>query len=138
MALAGLPGDSCCMVGGVGHDFHAGKGDGAKGFPRFTHPALRPPREYAGYLRMATEKALARCRAGQFDLLLLHNPDSTGYTSDAVWNGMEKLREAQLTERLGIAAGPAHASSLALMLSFERFGPLLDCAMVTLKPVGPW
>ncbi len=137
-ALAGLPRDSYCLVGAVGHDFYSGKRDGAKGFPRFTHPALRPPREYAGYLRMAAEKSLARCRAGQFDLLLLHNPDSTGYTSDAVWNGMEKLREAQLTERLGIAPGPANGFSLDLILCFERFGPLLDWAMVILNPLEPW
>ena len=29
-----------------------------------------------------------------FDLLLLHNPDRTGYTSEAVWDGMAALREA--------------------------------------------
>ncbi len=137
-ALAGLPRESYCLVGAVGHDFYSGKRDGAKGFPRFTHPAMRPPREYASYLRMAAEKALARCRASQFDLLLLHNPDSTGYTSDAVWKGMDKLREAQLTERLGIAPGPANGFSLDLILCFERFGPLLDWAMVILNPLEPW
>ena len=36
-ALAGLPRDSYCLVGAVGHDFYTGKRDGSKGFPRFTH-----------------------------------------------------------------------------------------------------
>jgi len=137
-ALAGLPRDSYCLVGAVGHDFYTGQRDGSKGFPRFTNPLLRQPRDFAGYLRMATEKSLARCQADKFDCLLLHNPDSTGYTSDAVWNGMDKVREAQLTERIGIAPGPANGFTLDLILSFERFGPLLDWAMIILNPLEPW
>src|SRR6184192_4409343 len=70
-ALAGLPRDSYCLVGAVGHDFYSGKRDGSKGYPRFTNPQLRPPNQFAEYLRMATEKSLARCRADRFDLLLL-------------------------------------------------------------------
>src|ERR1700722_14992564 len=35
-ALAGLPRDSYCLVGAVGHDFYTGQRSGAKGFPRFT------------------------------------------------------------------------------------------------------
>ena len=46
-ALEGTPRDSYCLVGAVGHDFYQGQRDGAKGFPRFTSPALRKPREYA-------------------------------------------------------------------------------------------
>ena len=38
-------------------------------------------------LRSAAEKSLARCRVDKFDLLLLHNPDAAGYTTDAVWQG---------------------------------------------------
>src|SRR5262245_54126748 len=78
-ALAGLPRDSYCLVGAVGHDFYSGKRDGAKGFPRFTHSQLRPPNQFAEYLRAATEKSLARCGVDRFDCLLLHNPDSLGY-----------------------------------------------------------
>ena len=63
----------------VGHDFYQGQRAGSKGYPRFTDPALRQPREYAAYLRMATEKSLERCGADHFDCLLLHNPDSIGY-----------------------------------------------------------
>jgi len=137
-ALAGLPRDSYCLVGAVGHDFYSGKRDGSKGFPRFTNPQLRPPNQFADYLRLATEKSLARCRAGSFDCLLLHNPDSTGYTHDAAWNAMDKLREAKLTERIGVAPGPANGFTLDLILCFERFGPLLDWAMIILNPLEPW
>ena len=137
-ALNGLPRDSYCLVGAVGHDFYMGKREGSKGFPRFTNPQLRPPNQFAVYLRMATEKSLVRCGVDKFDLLLLHNPDSTGYTSDKVWNGMDKLREAKLTERIGIAPGPANGFTLDLILNFERFGPLLDWAMIILNPLEPW
>jgi len=137
-ALGGLPRDSYCLVGAVGHDFYSGKRDGSKGFPRFTNPQLRPPNQFAGYLRMAAEKSLQRIKADRFDLLLLHNPDSAGYTSDAVWNGMDKLREAKLADRIGVAPGPANGFTLDLVLCFERFGPLLDWAMIILNPLEPW
>src|SRR5437773_1420255 len=137
-ALAGLPRDSYCLVGAVGHDFYSGKRDGSKGYPRFTNPQLRPPNQFAEYLRMATEKSLARCRADRFDLLLLHNPDFTGYTSERVWSAMDKLRDGKLADRLGVAPGPANGFTLDLMLCFERFGPLLDWAMIILNPLEPW
>lgn len=137
-ALAGLPRESYCLVGAVGHDFYSGKRDGSKGFPRFTNPQLRPPNQFADYLRMATEKSLERCKTDRFDCLLLHNPDSLGYTHDAVWNGMEKLREGKLTEFVGVAPGPANGFTLDLVLCFERFGPLLDWAMIILNPLEPW
>src|SRR3954447_1700241 len=55
-AVSGLPRDSYCLVGAVGHDFSAGSRGGAKGFPRFTDPSLRGSAEYASYLRMACER----------------------------------------------------------------------------------
>jgi aryl-alcohol dehydrogenase-like predicted oxidoreductase len=137
-ALAGFPRDSYCLVGAIGHDFYSGKRDGSKGYPRFTHPQLRPPNQFAEYVRMATEKSLARCRVDRFDLLLLHNPDATGYSSDRVWKAMDQLRESGLTERLGVAPGPANGFTLDLLLCFERFGPLLDWAMIILNPLEPW
>src|SRR6266511_6292977 len=68
-ALDGLPRDSYCLVGAVGHDFYKGERDGSKGYPRFT--ATHKPKEYADYLRMATEKSLQRCNADKYDLVLL-------------------------------------------------------------------
>jgi aryl-alcohol dehydrogenase-like predicted oxidoreductase len=137
-ALTGLPRDSYCLVGAVGHDFYSGKREGSKGYPRFTNSVLRPPNQFAEYLRMATEKSLERCRTDKFDLLLLHNPDLTGYTSETVWKGMDRLKEVGLAERVGIAPGPANGFTLDLLLCLDRFGPLLDWAMVILNPLEPW
>jgi aryl-alcohol dehydrogenase-like predicted oxidoreductase len=137
-ALEGVARDSYCLVGAVGHDFYAGEREGAKGFPRFTDPRLRDADGYASYLRMAAERSLERTGADRFDLLLLHNPDRTGYTSAAVWDGMDALRDAGLTRRLGIAPGPANGFTLDLLDCFERFGALIDWAMVILNPLEPW
>jgi aryl-alcohol dehydrogenase-like predicted oxidoreductase len=137
-ALEGLARDSYCLVGAVGHDFYEGEREGSKGFPRFTDPRLRGEEGYAGYLRMAAERSLERIGADAFDLLLLHNPDRIGYTSAAVWDGMAALRDAGLTRRLGIAPGPANGFTLDLLDCFERFGALLDWAMVIFGPLEPW
>lgn len=137
-ALEGLPRDSYCLVGMIGHDFYSARRDGAKGYPRFTDPQLRSPVDYGSYLRMATEKSLERCRTDHFDVLLLHNPDQTGYSSDSVWKPMDRLREAGLTERIGVAPGPANGFTLDMILCFERFGSLIDWAMIILNPFEPW
>ncbi len=137
-ALAGLDRDSYCLVGAVGHDFYEGERDGPRGFPRFTDPALRGPDAYADYLRMATEKSLERCGVDAFDLLLLHNPDRIGYTSAAVWSAMAGLRDAGLTRLIGVAPGPANGFTLDVIGCLERFGPLIDWAMLILNPLEPW
>jgi aryl-alcohol dehydrogenase-like predicted oxidoreductase len=137
-ALAGVPRESYALVGAVGHDFYEGERDGPRGFPRFTDPRLRGEGEYAGYLRTATERSLERIGASSFDLLLLHNPDRTGYTNEAVWDGMSALREAGLTEAIGIAPGPANGFTLDLISCLERFGERIDWAMVILNPFEPW
>jgi aryl-alcohol dehydrogenase-like predicted oxidoreductase len=137
-ALQGVPRDSYSLVGAVGHDFIEGERDGPRGFPRFTDPALRGPGEYASYLRRATEASLARIGADAFDLLLLHNPDRTGFTSEAVWDGMAALRAAGLTAAIGVAPGPANGFTLDLLDCFERFGDRLDWAMLILNPLEPW
>ncbi len=137
-AIAGLPRESMCVVGAVGHDFYEGERAGPKGFPRFTDPALRGPDGYAAYLRMATERSLERCGLDAFDLLLLHNPDRTGYTSEAVWDGMAALRDAGLTRLIGVAPGPANGFTLDLIDCLERFGDRIDWAMVILGPLEPW
>jgi aryl-alcohol dehydrogenase-like predicted oxidoreductase len=137
-ALGGASRDSYSLVGAVGHDFYAGERNGPKGFPRFTDPSLRGPDGYAGYLRMATEASLERIGASSFDLLLLHNPDRTGYSSEVVWDGMAALREAGLTARIGVAPGPANGFTLDLIACLERFGDRIDWAMVILNPLEPW
>jgi aryl-alcohol dehydrogenase-like predicted oxidoreductase len=138
VALRGLAREEYCLVGAVGHDFYTGERDGAKGFPRFTDARLRGPDDYASYLRMATERSLERIGVDSFDLLLLHNPDRTGYTSPAVWDGMAALRSAGLTRLIGVAPGPANGFTLDLIECFERFGDLIDWAMLILNPMEPW
>jgi len=137
-ALAGLDRDSYCLIGAVGHDFYEGEREGAKGFPRFTDERLRDESEYAGYLRMATEQSLERCGVERFDLLMLHNPDRSGYSSPAVWEGMEALRADGLTRLLGVAPGPANGFTLDLIDCLERFGEQIDWAMIILNPLEPW
>jgi aryl-alcohol dehydrogenase-like predicted oxidoreductase len=137
-ALAGVERDSYCLVGAIGHDFYTGERDGAKGFPRFTDPRLRGTEEYAQYIRTATERSLERCGVEHFDLLLLHNPDRVGYSSPAVWDGMQAVREAGLTRLLGVAPGPANGFTLDLIDCLERFSQEIDWAMIILGPMEPW
>jgi aryl-alcohol dehydrogenase-like predicted oxidoreductase len=137
-AIAAKRREEMCIVGAVGHDFYTGQRDGAKGFPRFTDPRLRDSSRYADYLRMATERSLERCQIDSFDLLLLHNPDRTGYTSEAVWHGMASLRDAGLTRAVGLAPGPANGFTLDLIGCLERFGSVIDWAMIILNPLEPW
>jgi len=137
-ALDGVPREAFSLIGAVGHDFYAGVRDGARGFPRFTDPRLRGADAYAGYLRMATERSLERLGVDRFDVLLLHNPDRTGYESEAVWQGMAGLREAGLAAAVGVAPGPANGFTLDLIRCLERFGELIDWAMVILNPLEPW
>jgi aryl-alcohol dehydrogenase-like predicted oxidoreductase len=137
-ALKGVPRGEYSLVGAVGHDFYEGERDGPKGFPRFTDPRLRGPDEYADYLRMATEASLERIGAYSFDLLLLHNPDRIGYSSEVVWEAMAALREEGLAARIGVAPGPANGFTLDLIACLERFGAAIDWAMVILNPLEPW
>ncbi len=137
-ALEGSAREDYCLIGAVGHDFYTGRREGAKGFPRFTDPRLRGERDYASYVRMAAERSLHRLGAERFDLLLLHNPDRTGYCSTAVWEGMRAVRDEGLTRLLGVAPGPANGFTLDLIDCFERFSELIDWAMIILNPLEPW
>jgi aryl-alcohol dehydrogenase-like predicted oxidoreductase len=137
-ALAGVAREDYCIVGAIGHDFYEGQREGAKGFPRFTDARLRGEAAYGDYIRMATERSLQRCGVDSFDLLLLHNPDRTGYSSPAVWEGMQAVREAGLTRLLGVAPGPANGFTLDVIDCFERFSEQIDWAMIILNPLEPW
>src|SRR3954451_15140469 len=136
-ALASVPRQDYSLVGAIGHDFYRGEREGAKGFPRFTDPRLRGPDGYADYVRMAAERSLERCGADAFDVLLRHNPDRTGYTSERVWDAMAALRDDGLAGALGVAPGPANGFTLDLIDCLERFGDRIDWAMVILNPLEP-
>ncbi|MEM1294357.1 MAG: aldo/keto reductase [Verrucomicrobiota bacterium] len=137
-ALKGIDRSSYCIAGMLGHDIYDGVRQGSKGYPRFTDPALRGEEDYEAYLKKAAEKSLERCDTDYFDLVMLHNPDSIGYTSPAVWDAMEALKSAKLTERIGIAPGPANGFVLDLIDCFEKFGERMDWAMLILNPLEPW
>jgi len=51
---------------------------------------------------------------------------------------MSALREEGLADSIGIAPGPANGFTLDLIRCFERFGELIDWAMVILNPFEPW
>ncbi len=137
-ALRGVLRSNYSIIGAIGHDFYNGERDGAKGFPRFTDPRLRGSEEYGDYVRMATERSLERLGIDAFDVLLLHNPDRTGYTSEAVWDAMRAVRDEGLAGKIGVAPGPANGFTLDVIDCLERFGELIDWAMVILNPLEPW
>ena len=137
-ALAGLDRESYRVAGAIGHDYIHGERQGPKGFPRFTHPDLRGQDGYAAYLREAAERSLEAVGIDAFDVLLLHNPDRTGYESPAVWEGMAALREDGLAHAVGVAPGPANGFTLDLIACLERYGDVIDWAMVILNPLEPW
>jgi aryl-alcohol dehydrogenase-like predicted oxidoreductase len=137
-ALKGVRRADYALVGAVGHDFYEGEREGAKGYPRFTDPRLRSPAKYGDYLRMATERSLERCGVDSFDLLLLHNPDRRGFESPEVWEALRDLRGQGLARALGVAPGPANGFTLDLIGCFERYGELIDWAMIILSPLEPW
>ncbi|HXP99594.1 MAG TPA: aldo/keto reductase [Solirubrobacteraceae bacterium] len=137
-AIAGVERDNFSLIGAIGHDFYEGEREGAKGFPRFTDSRLRGEDDYGAYIRMAAEQSLERLGAEHFDLLMLHNPDRTGYSSVAVWEGMRAVRDAGLTRLLGVAPGPANGFTLDLIDCLERFGETIDWAMIILSPMEPW
>ena len=136
-ALKGVDRKSYCLVGIIGHDYAAPR-DGSKGFPRFTDPRLRQPRDFTDYLKMATERQLRSLGTDRLDCLMLHNPDSIGYSQESVWKAMSRMQEENMTDMLGIAPGPANGFTLDLILSFERFSSLIDWAMIILNPLEPW
>jgi len=137
-ALKGIDRSTYALAGIIGHDFYGGLRAGAKGYPRFTEPGLHAPEDYASYVQMATEKSLERCGTQKFDLLMLHNPDTTGYSSPVVWDALRAVKAKGLTDRLGIAPGPANGFTLDIIDCFERYGADIDWAMIILNPFEPW
>jgi aryl-alcohol dehydrogenase-like predicted oxidoreductase len=138
IALKGVDRSTYSLVGMIGHDFYEGQRQGSRGYPRFTDPELRGPEGYLDFVRMATSRELERCGVDRFDLLMLHNPDEIGYTSEPLWDALNEVKLEGLTDRLGIAPGPANGFTLDLIYSLEKFGSLMDWSMLILNPLEPW
>ncbi len=51
---------------------------------------------------------------------------------------MAAVRDAGLTRMLGVAPGPANGFTLDLIDCLERYGELIDWAMIILNPLEPW
>ena len=138
VALQGVDRSTYSLVGMIGHDFYEGQRQGSRGYPRFTDPELRGPAGFLDFVRAAASKELERCDSDHFDLLMLHNPDELGYTSEPLWQALQTIKDEGLTRRLGIAPGPANGFSLDLVGCFEKFGELIDWSMLILNPLEPW
>ncbi len=138
LALKGIERGSYSLVGMIGHDFYEGQRLGSRGYPRFTDPVLRSPEQFADFIQMATAKELERCGTDHFDLLMLHNPDEIGYTNETLWQALSDLKAQGLTRQLGIAPGPANGFSLDIVHCYEKFGSIIDWAMLILSPLEPW
>ena len=85
-----------------------------------------------------------RARAGaprgrrSFDLLLLHNPDRAGYTQPGRVGGDGRTARRGADPAGRRRPGPANGFTLDLIECFERFGSVIDWAMVILNPLEPW
>ena len=123
------------------------------GRPRLHHGARTAPRasraspilgcagaaEYAAYLRTAAEREpralrrrpLRRAAAAQPRPHRLHARRASGRR----WRRC--ARPASLT-RSGVAPGPANGFTLDVIACVERFGSLIDWAMLILNPFEPW
>ena len=51
---------------------------------------------------------------------------------------MAACASAGLTSAIGVAPGPANGFTLDLIDCLERYGELLDWAMIILNPLEPW
>jgi aryl-alcohol dehydrogenase-like predicted oxidoreductase len=55
-----------------------------------------------------------------------------------VWDALRAVRDEGLAGSLGVAPGPANGFTLDVIDCLERFGELIDWAMVILNPLEPW
>ena len=138
-ALAGVPRAEYALAGAVGHDFYEGERDGAKGFPRFTDPRLRGP---GGLRRLPAHGGRAQPRALRGRLL---RPAAAPQPRPARVRVRRRSgrRCASCATRawrgaLGVAPGPANGFTLDMIGCFERYGELIDWAMLILNPFEPW
>ena len=138
-ALEGLPREEYVLVGAVGHDFYEGERAGREGLP----PLHRPLAARPGPVRLlpaprdgGVARALRRRRAST--CCCCTTPTASATRARRCGTGWRALRDAGLTELIGVAPGPANGFTLDLIDCFERFGERIDWAMVILNPLEPW
>ena len=137
-ALAGVPRERLLAGGRGGPRLLRGRARRRQGLPPLHRPAPARPgrlRRLPAHGRGAEPRALG---VDSFDLLLLHNPDRRGFESPEVWEALRGLRDEGLRGALGVAPGPANGFTLDLIGCFERYGELIDWAMLILNPFEPW
>ena len=138
-ALGGVPRDSYCLVGAVGHDFYEGERDGPRGFPRFTDPRLRGcgrvrrlPADGGGAQPGAARRRLAStCCCST-------TPTGSATPARRSGTGWRRCARPVWRRRSGSRPGPANGFTLDLISCLERFGERIDWAMIILNPFEPW
>ena len=126
-------------MGAIGHDFYEGERDGPARFPALHRP---PPARPGGLRRLRAHGGGAQPRALRRGLLR---------RAAAAQPGPPRLRVARRSgrrcgpcatrasrARSGLAPGPANGFTLDTIGCFERYGELIDWAMLILNPFEPW
>ena len=135
----GSPATGTRLIGAVGHDFYDGERQGAKGFPRFTDPALRgherlrrlPAPRHRAQPRPLRRRPLRRAAAAQ------PRPHRLLVRDRLVGDGATCGRRAW-PARSASRPGPANGFTLDLIGCLERFGDRIDWAMIIASPFEPW
>ena len=116
-----------------------GERDGAKGFPRFTDPRLRGEERYGDYIRMATERSLERMRGRALRPAAAAQPRSHRLlAARPCGRGCGRCARPGSRACSAWRPGPANGFTLDLIDCIERFGELIDWAMIILSPMEPW
>ena len=55
-----------------------------------------------------------------------------------MWEALRELRDEGLAGEIGVAPGPANGFTLDVIGCFERYGEVIDWAMLILNPFEPW
>lgn len=86
----------------------------------------------------AINDSLGRIAIDRFDVLLLEDPDREGFRNAELWDALAAAKDAGLTEKIGIAPGPANGYTLDLLHAFDRFGDRIDWAMIVFGALESW
>lgn len=133
---SGILREELCIIGSIG--YVAGNAGHGYSMAKARFTGTREESEYGSYVDSAVKSSLEAVGIESFDVLLLQDPDRTGFRSQAAWDALAKAKNDGLTASLGIAPGPANGYTLDLLHAFDQFGELIDYAMVVYNPIEPW